>query len=49
MNWRMVIGTGLLLAALASGWSAWRHRGTQAPSGASQVRADYVQIGRAHV
>ncbi|WP_433853919.1 LPS export ABC transporter periplasmic protein LptC [Stenotrophomonas nitritireducens] len=42
MNWRMVIGGGLLLAALASGWSAWRHRGTKAPSGASQVRADYV-------
>ncbi|MQP76965.1 LPS export ABC transporter periplasmic protein LptC [Stenotrophomonas sp. MYb238] len=42
MNWRMVIGGGLLLAALASGWSAWRHRETKAPSGASQVRADYV-------
>lgn len=42
MNWRMVIGIGLLLAALASGWSAWRQRGTHAPSGASQVRTDYV-------
>ncbi|MCH1907656.1 MULTISPECIES: LPS export ABC transporter periplasmic protein LptC [Stenotrophomonas] len=42
MNWRMLIGTGLLLAALASGWSAWRHRATLAPAGASQVRADYV-------
>ncbi len=42
MNWRMVIGSGLLLAALASGWSAWRHRETKAPAGASQARADYV-------
>ena len=26
MNWRMVLGLVLLVAAMLSGWSAWKHR-----------------------
>lgn len=33
MNWRTTLGLLLLIAALASGWSAWREReGTKAPT-----------------
>ncbi len=42
MNWRTLIGMGLLLAALASGWSAWRNRASQAPEAAEQGRTDFT-------
>ncbi|MGB3393605.1 MAG: LPS export ABC transporter periplasmic protein LptC [Stenotrophomonas sp.] len=42
MNWRIVLGFGLLLAALASGWSAWRHRAAATPAGVSESRTDFV-------
>ena len=41
MNWRSVLGIGLLLAALASAWSAWRHRAVSAPVGTSDSRIDF--------
>ena len=42
MNWRVVLGLALLLAALATGWSAWKHRATRATVEAPQLRPDYV-------
>ena len=41
MSWRSVLGIGLLLAALASAWSAWRHRAVSVPVGASESRIDF--------
>ena len=42
MNWRNVLGLGLLLAALASSWSAWRHRATTEPVGPDESRTDFT-------
>ncbi len=42
MSWRSVIGAALLIAALASGWSAWRNRANVVPTAAEQGRSDYV-------
>ncbi len=42
MNWRTVLGLGLLFAALASGWSAWRHRPSNAPHVVEQGSTDFV-------
>ena len=41
MSWRSVLGIGLLLAALASAWSACRHRAVSTPVGASESRIDF--------
>lgn len=42
MNWRTVLGIGLAVAALASGWSAWHHRKAAVPVAADSLRSDYV-------
>lgn len=42
MNWRNVLGLGLLLAALASSWSAWRHRATTEPTSPDESRTDFT-------
>lgn len=42
MNWRVLLGIVLLLAAVATGWSAWQMRGRDAPSGPVGERSDYV-------
>ena len=42
MNWRNVLGLGLLLAALASSWSAWRHRAITEPAGPDESRTDFT-------
>ena len=42
MNWRVLVTTALVLAALVSGWSVWKqHRKDQAPAVAA-ARSDYV-------
>jgi lipopolysaccharide export system protein LptC len=42
MNWRPALGVCLLLAAILSGWSAWRMRAGDAPASAAAQRSDYV-------
>lgn len=42
MNWRTLLGIGLGIAALASGWSAWHHRESAKPLPADSLRSDYV-------
>jgi lipopolysaccharide export system protein LptC len=42
MSWRSLLGIGLLLAALISGWSAWRHRASSAPQAAEEGSTDFV-------
>ncbi|MCL7713316.1 LPS export ABC transporter periplasmic protein LptC [Stenotrophomonas mori] len=42
MNTRLLIGGALLLAALASGWSAWKQRGAKGPAPAAAQRADFI-------
>lgn len=42
MSWRMALGLVLLVAAILSGWSAWRHRDIPAPARVSADRSDYV-------
>lgn len=42
MSWRTGLGLLLLVAALVSGWSAWRMRGRDAPAAAQAQRSDYV-------
>ena len=42
MNWRMALGIGLLLAALLSGWSAWKHRDVPEAEAPGSERSDYV-------
>ena len=42
MTWRGALTLVLLVAAVLSGWSAWRHRTSDAPAAASNVRADYL-------
>jgi len=41
MNWRPLLGGGLLLAALLSGWSAWKHRATTTPATATESGTDF--------
>jgi lipopolysaccharide export system protein LptC len=42
VNWRVALTVVLLLAALVSGWSAWRQRADDAPVAAQSQRPDYV-------
>lgn len=42
MNWRLTTGVVLLIAAIVSGWSAWRNRERPAPPAAGADRSDYV-------
>ena len=42
MSWRAGLGLALLLAALFSGWSAWKHRRHHAAVEAPRLRPDYV-------
>ena len=42
MNWRGVLGAVLLLAAVVSGWSAWRMRERGAAAAVAAERSDYV-------
>lgn len=42
MNWRLGLGIALLLAALASGWSAWNHRDVTEARAVSTERPDYL-------
>ncbi|WP_411832778.1 LPS export ABC transporter periplasmic protein LptC [Pseudoxanthomonas mexicana] len=42
MNWRRILGGVLLVAALVSGWSAWKQREKPAPTGPLTDRSDYV-------
>ncbi|KAF1690344.1 LPS export ABC transporter periplasmic protein LptC [Pseudoxanthomonas taiwanensis] len=42
MNWRVALGVVLLVAAVVSGWSAWRMRDRAAPTAAAAERSDYV-------
>jgi lipopolysaccharide export system protein LptC len=42
MNWRILLGLGLLAAAIVTGWSAWNMREREAPETGSGRRSDYV-------
>ncbi|KAF1711427.1 LPS export ABC transporter periplasmic protein LptC [Pseudoxanthomonas kalamensis DSM 18571] len=42
MNWRLLLGLGLLLAAILGGWSAWKHRDQPQPQVMQTGRPDYV-------
>ena len=42
MSWRTVLGLGLLMAAVLSGWSAWKHRAVDAPLPGEQQRPDFT-------
>nr|QMS48095.1 uncharacterized protein YrbK clustered with lipopolysaccharide transporters [uncultured bacterium] len=42
MTWRTPVTLLLLVAALVSGWSAWRQRAGDAPASAASHRPDYV-------
>lgn len=42
MNWRAGLGLLLLIAAIVSGWSAWRQRDTPAANVAVEERSDYT-------
>ena len=42
MSWRSVLGIGLLLAALLSGWSAWRNRANTAPTTVEAGSTDFT-------
>ena len=42
MSWRTLLGLVLLLAAVITGWSAWRMRDRSAPEADSSRRSDYV-------
>jgi lipopolysaccharide export system protein LptC len=42
MSWRSVVGLVLLVAAVLSGWSAWKHRQVPARAGVGADRSDYV-------
>src|SRR5690606_26964321 len=41
-GWRTLLGAALLVAAIATGWSAWKMRGSETPSQAGGQRSDYV-------
>ena len=42
MSWRATLGLVLLLAAIVSGWSAWKNRDVPAPGRVVVDRSDYV-------
>lgn len=42
MNWRLWLGLVLLVAAIFSGWSAWKHRSANAAAETPRLRPDYV-------
>ncbi|MET0655468.1 MAG: LPS export ABC transporter periplasmic protein LptC [Pseudoxanthomonas sp.] len=42
MSWRMVLGLVLLVAAILSGWSAWKQRDVAEPDAPSSARPDYL-------
>ena len=42
MSWRTTLGLVLLLAAILSGWSAWKNRDVPAPGRVVVDRSDYV-------
>ncbi|ADV26918.1 protein of unknown function DUF1239 [Pseudoxanthomonas suwonensis 11-1] len=42
MNWRLLLGVVLLLAAVVTGWSAWKMRGRDAVATGGGERSDYV-------
>ena len=42
MNWRLGIGLMLLVAAVLSGWSAWKQRDVAEPEALSSDRPDYL-------
>ncbi|KAF1691180.1 LPS export ABC transporter periplasmic protein LptC [Pseudoxanthomonas koreensis] len=42
MSWRGVLGVALVLAAIFSGWSAWRMRDRSEPPADTTQRSDYV-------
>lgn len=42
MNWRGVLIAILLVAAVASGWSAWKQRSPEPAAGQTSSRSDYV-------
>lgn len=42
MSWRAILGLVLLLAAIVSGWSAWKNRDIPPPSRVLADRSDYV-------
>lgn len=42
MSWRMALGLVLLVAAILSGWSAWRNRDIPAAARVALDRSDYI-------
>jgi lipopolysaccharide export system protein LptC len=42
MSWRTVLGLVLLVAAITSGWSAWKQRDVAEPDTPSSERPDYL-------
>lgn len=42
MSWRATLGLVLLLAAIVSGWSAWKNRDVPEPNQVLADRSDYV-------
>ena len=42
MNWRTLLTLGLLVAAVATGWSVWTHRPERATAVVTQARSDYT-------
>ncbi len=42
MNWRLWLGFALLVAAIFSGWSAWKHHSNKAAAETPRLRPDYV-------
>lgn len=42
MSWRTALGVVLLVAAIVSGWSAWRMRDRSEPVASTAQRSDYV-------
>lgn len=42
MSWRMVLGLVLLVAAILSGWSAWKQRDVPEPDRSVVERSDYL-------
>lgn len=42
MNWRLILGLGLLAAALLSGWSVWNRRDVQVVKQTVDERSDFV-------
>jgi lipopolysaccharide export system protein LptC len=42
MNWRLALGLMLLVAAVVSGWSAWKQRDVAEPEAVTSDRPDYL-------